>query len=290
LRVKAKLSDVTLRDGEQAPGLAFSLNSRVLLAKALDLAGVYQIEAGCPSMGEREIAAIKAIKAACQKAKVSAWCRIRTDDAKAAVESGADAIHLCLPIREEQLKRRLGKSWGAILDELLKCLALAKDAGAMVSVGLEDFSRANFPEIERAADFLAGNEIKRVRLSDTVGILTPSRVKRLVGYFFERGFSVEFHGHNDLGLAEANAYSAALAGAELLDVTLFGVGERAGNCSLTRLLALGGDRLDLGVDPKTAKELEDLAAPLIRRDDYIRELLNSPFSLELGRAACPISP
>ncbi|MDR2141935.1 MAG: homocitrate synthase [Deltaproteobacteria bacterium] len=269
-----QLVDTTLRDGEQAPGLAFSLQTRLTLAAALDQAGVAQLEIGCPAMGPQEVAGLKAIRKVCSRALVSTWNRIRATDVTASLETGAEVIHLCLPVTAAHLERKLKKTWAELAGDLTECLNLIQAQGARVSVGLEDVSRATPLELARAADLLQELAISWVRLSDTVGILTPGRVRSLVGFFVGRGFSVEFHGHNDLGLAAANTLTAALAGAARLDTTLGGVGERAGNCGLRRLVALAGAELELGVSLAQATELEELARPYYQaRSAYVRGLL-----------------
>jgi homocitrate synthase NifV len=276
VKIAVKLVDTTLRDGEQAPGLAFSLASRMLLAEAMDKAGIFQLEVGCPAMGSREVESFKAIKSVCQRALVSAWNRVRVADARASLSSGADLIHLCLPVSKSHLEKKLRLSWSSLSAELTRCLQLVRDGGVEVSVGLEDASRATEEELNRAADLLEANGVKLVRLSDTVGVLTPTRVRSLVSFLVKRGFLVEFHGHNDLGLAAANALVAALAGAERLDVTLSGVGERVGNCALANFVALTSDKLELGVTPLDALRLENLARPLLDRQSYVQSLLASP--------------
>ncbi|MDR1608680.1 MAG: homocitrate synthase [Deltaproteobacteria bacterium] len=269
-----KLVDATLRDGEQAPGLAFSPEVRAQLAVAMDAAGIFQLEVGCPAMGPAEVDNVKAIKKVCSRALISAWNRIRPSDVEASLSSGADLIHLAWPTTKLHLERKIQKTWAKAAEDLATCLKLAKGQ-AQVSVGLEDVSRATPEELSRAAELLLSLEVKSVRLSDTVGILTPTQARSLVRFFLNKGFLVEFHAHNDLGLAVANTLAAALAGAEKVDVTLLGVGERAGNCALARLVDLTSHKLDLGLTLQKAQELEDLARPYLDRAFYARNLLAS---------------
>jgi homocitrate synthase NifV len=231
-------------------------------------------------MGPAEIESIKAIKQSTGSTRVSAWNRVRIDDVLASLKSGVDVAHLCAPIRESHLVKKLGQSWATLSQELKACLDLVRGAGLLASVGLEDVSRASSDELVRAADLLDSLNVKLVRLSDTVGVLTPSRTKSLVSYFKGRGFTVEFHGHNDLGLAYANSLIAALSGAELLDVTVAGVGERAGNCSLAKLIALGASWLDFDVSLESALELEAETEALFNRRAYILDLLNAKTAVE----------
>ncbi|MDR1871352.1 MAG: homocitrate synthase [Deltaproteobacteria bacterium] len=272
MRAKIKLVDTTLRDGEQAPGLAFTLETRLLLAAALDQAGFHQLEVGSPVMGQKEIEAVKRIKEVSATALISVWNRVRIEDVLASLEAQPDIIHLALPFTKGHLEKKVQKTFAAVAEDLAKCLDLAQSQGAAVSVGLEDVSRAKDAELDQTLELLGKLKVKRVRLSDTVGLLSPGRVTYLVKKVVAMGFSVEFHGHNDLGLAEANAYLAALAGAVYLDTTLSGVGERAGNSSLSRFLTLAALDLDSGVSLAAALELEKLAQPFLEREGYIREL------------------
>jgi homocitrate synthase NifV len=272
-----RLVDTTLRDGEQAPGLAFSSKTRLSLAMALDRGGIYQLETGCPAMGQPEEEKIRDIKMAVSGAKISVWSRIRRSDVLASLRTYADIIHLCLPVTENHLTGKLGKSWSGIIRDLTECLELIRQDSAQtqVSVGLEDISRAGPEEIVRAAEILRKLAVFRVRVSDTVGILTPSRTRSLVGFFVNEGFEVEFHAHDDLGLAEANTLTAGLAGAKYLDTTLGGIGERAGNCGLARLIAVSEGQLSLGLTLSQAEALESSLTVKAARRAYILKAINS---------------
>lgn len=276
-RRRVHLVDTTLRDGEQSPGLAFSLKIKKRLAFILDRAGIHQIEIGAPTMDDKEIEAVLAIKAVCQRALVSTWNRLKLEDMEASFACRPDIVHLCLPVSEIHLKNKLKISWETALSTLITCLEAARRRGREVSVGLEDVSRAESGRLLQAATTLRELGVRRIRLSDTVGILTPGRLPILLKKFIPNGFKVEFHAHNDLGLAEANSLRAALAGAEYIDTTLLGVGERAGNCGLVNFvrLAEATRNLALGVRLQDALAMEIEATPILDRKYFMDRLLTS---------------
>jgi homocitrate synthase NifV len=271
---EVRLVDTTLRDGLQSPGLALSLENRVRLASALDRAGISRIEAGSPCMGEGEATAVRAVVEAVTRSEVSAWNRLRPEDVSASLGAGPDVIHICLPASERQLRSKLGIGWPRAEAVLESCLSLCRARGARFSVGLEDVSRAAPAHLERVMGRLLDLGAFEVRLADTVGVLTPLRTAALVTEFKSRGFTVGFHAHNDLGLAAANSLVAALSGADSVDVTLLGVGERAGNASLSGFLGLAGHSGSIYAAVRTADavDLEEGFRPLLEREGFLLRL------------------
>jgi homocitrate synthase NifV len=184
-----------------------------------------------------------------------------------------------------------GSGWAGLLDLLERALSLCRGNGFRHCVGLEDASRSGAPHLEKVIQGLLSLKVERVRLADTVGVLTPMRTAGLVGAFASRGFKVEFHAHNDLGLADANSLMAALNGACHVDCTLGGIGERAGNASLlgfVRLAALSG-RLSFNTTVQKAAALEERFLPLFEREGFLSRLCASKSAdiTRFGGAAGP---
>ncbi|TDA70460.1 MAG: homocitrate synthase [Clostridia bacterium] len=232
------LVDCTLRDGEQAPGVAFSTAEKVEIARLLDLTGVSQIEAGTPAMGEIEQEAIRAIVAQGLSAQVSTWNRLLPGDVEASLACGVKLVHLSGPASDLHLQSKLGKSRSWVLGAIKEVVAGARARGLEVTIGAEDASRADREFLVTIGQAAAAAGAVRLRYADTVGALEPFRACRELAYLRQRcGLELEFHGHNDFGLALANTLAAARAGVKYLDVTVLGLGERAGNAPLAATAA-----------------------------------------------------
>ncbi|MDR3135052.1 MAG: homocitrate synthase [Deltaproteobacteria bacterium] len=271
------LVDTTIRDGQQAPGLAFSLDTRTLLIEALDQIGLARIEAIYPGMSIRENRAAKRWPEIATRAKIVAWNRLNVGDVKASMALKPGVIHVGFPVSESHMERKIMATFDKAAATLETCLDMARVSGFEVSVGLEDASRASYQRLIQARSLMLYLQAGRVRLSDTVGILTPASTKRLVEFFVAGGLKVEFHAHNDLGMATANSLMAAQSGADSIDVTLLGIGERAGNASLSAFVALAEKTpgLSLDVTLEQASKIEDAFKKFLNRDEYLGTLSNS---------------
>ncbi|MDR2800818.1 MAG: hypothetical protein LBB52_06080, partial [Desulfovibrio sp.] len=202
---RLRLVDTTLRDGGQMAGLVLSKRTRLILVRILAACGVSQIEAGIPAMGAEEIETIRELKANCPSTLISAWNRSRREDIVASFACEPDLIHICLPVSELQIRKKLGFGPRAALDAFFACAELAMNRGYAVSAGLEDASRADLAFLRHVARELKEKGIDRVRLCDTVGVLLPGKAAELTRLCLNEGLEVGFHAHNDLGMAEANS-------------------------------------------------------------------------------------
>ncbi|ESW81403.1 homocitrate synthase [Mesorhizobium sp. C280B] len=254
------LNDTTLRDREQAPGVAFTTTEKLEIAESLAAAGVTEIEIGTPVMGADEIETIRAVVARRLPVRLMAWCRMTSLDLDAAIESGVHAVNLSLPASDIQLAAKLGLDKAGALQVIEHMVRRAAAAGFFVAVGCEDASRANRDHLARVIETAARAGASRVRLADTVGVLDPFSTFELVAQLVAQSpIDLEFHAHNDLGLAAANTLAAIRAGTRHASVTVLGLGERAGNAALEEVAAAMAvlDGADTGIE---LTALPDLAA------------------------------
>lgn len=236
------IMDTTLRDGEQAPGVVFGSPARLAVAEALDAIGVDEIEVGVPAMGDAARKDITAIVRRDPRCLLTSWCRAKKEDLELAARCGTGGVHISLPSSSIHLTA-MGRDESWVLRTLQDLVAFARKYFDMVSVGAQDATRSTLPFLKTLAETVCTCGADRLRIADTVGIARPSTVGPLIRALRASvpGLSLEFHAHNDLGMATANAVTAVESGADTLSVTVNGLGERAGNAPLEEVaMALFG--------------------------------------------------
>lgn len=258
------LIDSTLREGEQRYGAYFTPDQRQAILRLILATGVEEVELGIAA-GAAPLAELLGlannVKGPGQR--LTLWCRAVEQDLQAAARlmagmpAGQAAVSLCLPVSDAHLEKKLGLDRGALAQRLRACLDLTRQLGfGYVSVGLEDVSRADRAFALDMAALAQELGASRVRLSDTVGLLSPAEATALVADFRARlTIDLAVHCHNDFGLATANALAALEAGAQYADVTALGLGERAGLTALEQLAGFLTLRRGAAYDLRAIREL-----------------------------------
>lgn len=234
---KIEIVDTTLRDGEQEAGKVFTINDKLKIAKYLDDNFIYQIECGIPAVGEIERENIKKIIAQSKNSLISTWNRLKIKDIKDSIECKPHIIHISVPTSDLQIYSNLNKDKRWIEDNIKKCVYLSKENGYETTIGFEDASRTDIKYLIELCNLVESLGVKRIRYSDTVGILSLSKTKKVIKELKKNtNIELEIHSHNDFGMAVSISIEAVKNGAEYVDCTLDGIGERCGNCNLQNFL------------------------------------------------------
>jgi homocitrate synthase NifV len=257
--------DSSLRDGEQAPGVAYSLEEKLRLVMALREAGIDEIELGVPMEGNSVAELVRKLRSPGYVSLV--FCRARMEDLRAAADCGASRVHISFPV-SERLLNSVNMSCPDIEERITRMGAFCGDHFEFFSAGLFDASRTEASQCLDFARWTADAGFMRLRYADTLGVMFPWDVETAVEHLLAAGLPLEFHAHNDLGLAGANALAAVRAGASAVSGTVLGMGERAGNLALEEfVVALGLSGLGVsGIRYEFLGTLCRLASELSGRD------------------------
>jgi len=255
--------DTTLRDGEQTPGVCFSLEEKLEIARKLDQFKIHQIEAGFPIVSEKEKESVKAIANEGLDATILGLTRTKTEDIDAALDCDVDGIITFVGTSDIHLDHKMHITRQDAINLCETAVDYAKDHGLFVAFSAEDATRTDIEFLKRIYGKAEECGADRVHIADTTGAITPQGIDYLVKELVkDLKLDIAVHLHNDFGLAVINSIVGVLAGAKAVSTTVNGIGERAGNASLEELIMamkiLYGK--DYGFKTKYIKELSDLVS------------------------------
>ncbi|PKL65400.1 MAG: homoaconitate hydratase [Methanomicrobiales archaeon HGW-Methanomicrobiales-3] len=275
-----EICDVTLRDGEQTPGVSFSCQEKVDIATKLDEIGIEVIEAGFPAVSANEKQCVKTIVNLGLDARICGFSRAREADIQAAIDCDVDMVSIFIPTSELHVRLKFKKPREQVLEDSLKMIDYARDHGVQVRFAAEDASRTDMAFLREVYRRAVDHGAVLVSFADTVGCLIPSEMQRIMT---ELVASIDrplcAHCHNDMGCAVANTLTAAEAGAFQLHTTVNGIGERAGNASLDELLVTL--RMKKGIDRYDLSHLKELSQ-MVEKYSGITLPRNKPVTGELA--------
>jgi isopropylmalate/homocitrate/citramalate synthase len=257
------LYDTTLRDGEQTVGVVLDPEAKLEIARALDRLGVDRIEAGFPRVSDADREAFRAIAADGLDAEVWGFSRAHPKDLEALSELGVRFAVVEAPLSDGKLAA-YGMTRESVVERIVAAVRFAVESDIHVAFFGVDGSRADPAFLRRAYGEAIDAGAREVVMVDTIGVATPERAAQMVELGLGFGVPVHWHGHDDFGLATAAAVAAVRAGAEWVQGTVNGMGERAGNADLVEsALALSGlYGAEVGLDFGLAREVSALVQRL----------------------------
>jgi homocitrate synthase NifV len=263
------IDDTTLRDGEQTAGVVFSKREKITIARMLDSIGVQEIECGIPAMGAEEQAGIKALVDLGLNARLITWNRALVPEIRASIACGIQAVDISISVSDQMITRKLRATREAVKEQLKVALGFAKAHDLYVSVGGEDASRAEMHFLVELMEITRSLGGDRFRFCDTLGTLDPFTMFDKIRFLRQAvpEVAIEVHTHNDLGMATANAIAGIRAGAQFVNTTINGLGERAGNAALEEVVmglrhACG---IETGIDTHRFREMSLFVAKASHR-------------------------
>ena len=253
--------DTTLRDGEQMPGVALTIEEKIQIATKLNNLGVNKIEVGFPASSDGEIQSASRISKLDLDSTLVGLSRSLRSDIDSVLDANLDYIHLFIGTSPLHRDYKLKLSKQDVISMAVDSVDYALDHGLFVEFSCEDATRTERDFLFDIFGELCNAGVGIIDIPDTVGVLTPVFTKQLVEDVLGN-FSIPFsvHFHNDLGLATANTLTALECGINQAHVTVNGLGERTGNCSLEELVIILKSvyGVDLGLDTSRLYSLSNL--------------------------------
>jgi 2-isopropylmalate synthase len=253
----ARFFDTTLRDGEQSPRTSFDYDDKREIAAALDEMGTHVIEAGFPVNSDAEFEAVSDVAAATDRT-VAGLARVVEGDVEAALDAGVDMVHVFVSTSDVQLQDSMHAAREEAVERARRSVRRVVEAGVECMFSPMDATRTEESFLMSVVEAVDAEGVDWVNVPDTCGVATPGRFKDLVEAVREHTDArIDVHPHDDFGLASANAVAGLEGGAEQAQVTVNGIGERAGNAAYEEVAmaveAVYG--VDTGVDTTHVTDL-----------------------------------
>ncbi|MCD9017190.1 2-isopropylmalate synthase [Parachryseolinea silvisoli] len=273
---KIEIFDTTLRDGEQVPGCQLSTEEKVVIARELELLGVDVIEAGFPISSPGDFLSVVELSKAVSIG-VCALTRSKKEDIDVAAEALHHAkrgrIHTGIGSSDIHIKTKFNSSREKVLEQGVWAVSYAKAKGYEVEFFAEDAGRADLAFLAQMVEAVIAAGADVVNIPDTTGYCLPHLYGKRIQYLFEHvknihKATISVHCHNDLGMATANTMAGLIAGAGQAEVTINGIGERAGNTSLEEIAMIIRTHKDLDLHTNIVSErlygVSNLVSDLMR--------------------------
>ncbi len=259
--------DTTLRDGEQSPGVRLSLDQKLEIAFVLQELGVDIIEAGFPISSPGDFESVRRLSEELESVVVCGLTRARSKDIEVAADALGPAkrkrIHTGLGVSENHLQYKLKMSEARALEIGVEAVKLARQFTDDVEYFMEDSGRADKEYLYRVTEAVIAAGATTINVPDTTGFTSPDEYYSLIKNLLDNVPNADkaifsCHCHNDLGMATANTLAGVMAGARQVEVTVNGIGERAGNTALEEVavaLRVRHDKFEVDTKIDTTKLL-----------------------------------
>lgn len=253
---KVEIFDTTLRDGEQVPGCQLSTEEKITIARELELLGVDVIEAGFPISSPGDFLSVIGISRAVRDVTVCGLTRAKEEDIDVAAEALRYAkrgrIHTGIGSSDVHILHKFRSTREQVLEQGVAAVKYAKAKGFEVEFYAEDAGRADLAFLAQMTQAVIAAGADVVNIPDTTGYCLPHLYGKRIQYLYEHVTNIDkarisVHCHNDLGMATANTMAGIINGARQAEVTINGIGERAGNTSLEEVVMTIKTHQDLGL-------------------------------------------
>ncbi len=253
---KIQIFDTTLRDGEQVPGCQLSTDEKIVVARELEALGVDVIEAGFPISSPGDFLSVVEISKAVSEPVICGLTRSKKEDIDVAAEALQHAkrkrIHTGIGSSDMHIKHKFRSTREQVLEQGVWAVKYAKSKGVEVEFYAEDAGRADLAFLAQMTEAVIAAGADVVNIPDTTGYCLPHLYGKRIEYLFNNVKNIDkavisVHCHNDLGMATANTISGIINGARQVEVTINGIGERAGNTSLEEVVMILKTHKDLNL-------------------------------------------